>query len=230
MTILNGLKKLALIFTLCMGVILFISYFNIGERNEMLLYNKTILANQIKTTAENIVTRVYLDFRIFDTIFEALLLFVSVIGVSQFSNLSEREQKYFMNTLSPNKYGPSEVIAGSLNIIYPIMLIFGVYVIVSGADGPGGGFQGGAIISAILMVNYLAISKNIIKLELVEKIEKFMYVFILVLVTLFLLNYNTLGIIENRIYLTLMNIFIGAKVFSGFVIIFFYFMGNAHKN
>lgn len=51
--------------------------------NELLLYYKH---NYYKdTAAQNIVTAIYLNYRVYDTLFEALMLLVSVIGIIHFS-------------------------------------------------------------------------------------------------------------------------------------------------
>lgn len=223
-------KKVALSFTILIGLALFISYFNLGQRSESILYLKTISNGIDETAAKNIVTGIYLNYRIFDTLFEALLLLVSVIGVSQFSNLSDREQKYFVEVFSSsNQNSPSEIIGNSLKIVYPIILIFGLYIIVTGSDGPGGGFQGGAIVASIIMCSYLTASKIFIEVDILEKIEKISYVTLLGIVTLFLANYGDIQTIYLRIYLLSMNLFIGIKVFCGFTVIFLHFMGSKNK-
>lgn len=223
-------KKIAFSFTIFAGLILFISYFNLGNRFEPVLYLKTISNAIDETAAENIVTGIYLNYRIFDTLFEALLLLVSVIGVSQFSSLSDREQKYFIETFSSNNQNPSsEIIGTSLKIVYPIIFIFGLYVIITGSNGPGGGFQGGAIIASIIMCSYLTASKLFIEVDILERIEKMVYILILGVVTLLLANYGNLSTIYLKVYLLFMNLFLGIKVFCGFTVIFLHFMGSKDK-
>lgn len=223
-------KKVALSFTVLVGLAIFISYFDLGQRFEPTLYLQTVLNGINETAAENIVTGIYLNYRIFDTLFEALLLLVSVIGVSQFSNLSDREQKYFVEAFSSSsKSKPSEIIGSSLKIVYPIILIFGLYIIVTGSDGPGGGFQGGAIVASIVMCSYLTESKIFIEVDTLEKIEKIAYITLLAVVTLFLANYGNTQTVYLRLYLLFMNLFIGIKVFCGFTVIFLHFMGNKDK-
>lgn len=224
-------KKIAFLFTIFAGLILFISYFNLGERFEPTLYLQTVSNGIADTAAKNIVTGIYLNYRIFDTLFEALLLLVSVIGVSQFSNLSDREQKYFIQNISiGNTNSPSEIIGNSLKIVYPIILLFGIYIVVTGSDGPGGGFQGGAILSSIIMCSYLTSTKIFIKVDTLKKIEKIIYLCILSVVTAFLINYNNLTTFYLRAYLLATNLFIGIKVFCGFTVIFFHFMGVKDKS
>lgn len=49
------------------------------------LYNYYITNCKAETGSINIVTGIYLNYRIFDTLFETLLLLVSVIGIIYFS-------------------------------------------------------------------------------------------------------------------------------------------------
>lgn len=52
-------------------------------------------------------------------------------------------------------YTESQVILTSVKIIAPFTLTYGMFMALHGADGPGGGFQGGAIIGVtILMIAF----------------------------------------------------------------------------
>lgn len=52
-------------------------------------------------------------------------------------------------------YTESQVILTSVKIISPFTLTYGMFMALHGADGPGGGFQGGAIIGVtILMIAF----------------------------------------------------------------------------
>jgi len=53
--------------------------------------------------------------------------------------------------------GMSKIVKTMSNIIFPLILIFGLYVIAHGHLTPGGGFQGGAIVAsgcAMILVAY----------------------------------------------------------------------------
>jgi multicomponent Na+:H+ antiporter subunit B len=51
--------------------------------NEILIYYKNHYFAD--TSAQNAVTAIYLNYRVFDTLFEALMLLISVIGIIHFS-------------------------------------------------------------------------------------------------------------------------------------------------
>ena len=53
--------------------------------------------------------------------------------------------------------GMSKIVKTSVNILFPLTMIFGLYVIAHGHLTPGGGFQGGAIVAsgcAMIVVAY----------------------------------------------------------------------------
>ena len=47
------------------------------------------------------------------------------------------------------------VIREAATVLLPFMMLFGMYVIVHGEDGPGGGFQGGVIVAAAFILHSL---------------------------------------------------------------------------
>ena len=109
--------------------------------------------------------------------------------------------------------------------MHPFILLFGFYIILNGHKTPGGGFQGGAILSAVLMSRYLGSSVQDIKLNILEVLEKIFFVLIIVLPVLFVLwEVKSLLPFMNEFYLVAMNLLIGVKVGCGLSIIFFRFV------
>ena len=49
-------------------------------------------------------------------------------------------------------YIESEVIMSSVRVVAPFVLTFGLYVTFHGADSPGGGFQGGALVGVVVLM------------------------------------------------------------------------------
>jgi multicomponent Na+:H+ antiporter subunit B len=118
-------------------------------------------------------------------------------------------------------------------LLYPVMLLFGLYIILNGHLSPGGGFQGGAIIAtAILILYYIDISKEI-DVHTIITIEKILF---LLLVFISFISFFTRGelmtnfipldggIEIKQIYLYILNIIIGAKVALGLVAVFTSFL------
>ncbi|MGM0605348.1 MAG: MnhB domain-containing protein [Halobacteriota archaeon] len=49
-------------------------------------------------------------------------------------------------------YTESQVIMTTVKVIVPFVLTYGLFTVFHGADSPGGGFQGGAIIAAVVLM------------------------------------------------------------------------------
>lgn len=184
----------------------------------------------LDTGSLNLVTGIYLDYRLFDSIFEAAILLIAVSGVMLISEHSIDEKNA---TFMLDKQKTPELFVTFSRILYPIMLLFGIYVIINGHLSPGGGFQGGAIVAtAILILYYIDITKTV-NVHRVLTIEKFLF---LILVLISSLSFFTRGelftnfipltsdIKYKSIFLTSMNILIGAKVALGLVAIFTAFL------
>lgn len=183
------------------------------------------------TGSTNLVTGIYLDYRLFDSIFEAGILLVAVSGVMWISqhDIEEKNANFMID-----KYKTPELFITFSRLLYPIMLMFGLYVIINGHTSPGGGFQGGAIVAtAILILYYIDITKTI-KVNKILTIEKFLFIGLVLISTISIFtkdgalftNFMSVGATTElkSIYLMILNILIGAKVALGLVAIFTAFL------
>lgn len=119
----------------------------------------------------------------------------------------------------------SYLLKRSMGTAYPFILIFGIYTILNGHITPGGGFQGGAILAALFMVNFLITDTQTINLRTLTHIEKILYVAIVCFAIVFVLYNNpSIPIWLKEMYLILMNVLIGIKVCCGLTVIFFRFV------
>lgn len=113
----------------------------------------------------------------------------------------------------------------TMGTIYPLIIIFGIYVIINGHKSPGGGFQGGAILASAFIIHYLTSDVRNVNLNLFNKVEKALYFCVIVFSIIFVLNLNnSLPLIVKEYYLIIMNILIGIKVFCGLSVVFFRFV------
>lgn len=92
-----------------------------------------------ETGAVNLVTAVLFDYRGFDTLGEATVIFAAVAGVAL---------AFYKETLVLSKTGMSSLAKESMNILTPFIVLLGLYVIFHGHISPGGGFQGGVILAS----------------------------------------------------------------------------------
>jgi len=225
------IKKLSMVLLLVFVLVIFI----ISLVDLETLYNdagKVFFSSNgyFDTGSRNLVTAIYLDYRLFDSLFEAGILLVAVSGVLWISQHKIKEKNA---TFMMDKQKTPELFITFGRLLYPVMLLFGLYIILNGHRSPGGGFQGGAIIAtAILILYYIDISKEI-DVQTIITIEKILF---LLLVSISFLSFFTRGdimtnfiplngdIAYKQIYLYLLNIIIGVKVALGLVAVFTSFL------
>lgn len=119
-----------------------------------------------ETGAVNIVTGMILDYRAFDTLGESHVLFIATCTVLILLRTDKKKGKDSIAEREANDriYEPkNDVILQTVaRILVPPIIIFGIYVILCGHLGPGGGFSGGAVIGAglILYLNAFGFAKT----------------------------------------------------------------------
>ena len=98
-----------------------------------------------KTGAANLVSAIYLEVRLYDTLFELLVFSVAVLGV--------RAHLHRRGTEEPASAIPeSHVIRASADLLFPFLLLLGLYLTAFGHLTPGGGFSGGVVAASGLLL------------------------------------------------------------------------------
>ncbi len=122
-----------------------------------------------ETGAVNIVTGIILDYRGFDTLGESHVLFIAVCTVLLMLSIrGEKDaEKRLLESDYEQRFEPDHdvILQSAARILTPLTLVFGLYIIFNGHLSPGGGFSGGAILGAGLILYQNAFGY--------EKIEKF---------------------------------------------------------
>lgn len=179
-----------------------------------------------ETGATNAVAGIYLNYRVFDTLFEALMLMVSVMEVINVSWANRHEDQYQFEPDDMNRENNSEIVVRMVGIIYPFVVLIGLYVILNGHVSPGGGFQGGSILATALISRYLVYPNFDIDLNMIERLEKILFFFIILVpvVYVFMQIQPDNTYLSHQVYMIIMNSLIGLKVFSGLSIIFYRFV------
>jgi len=148
-----------------------------------------------ETSVPNIVTAVLADYRGFDTMFETAVIFgagvVCFILLRTFKK-EEPKERLYRHTLTDitirlkddekmpsvldeferidTQWTPYDLIIKTVcRILIPFIQLFALYVIAHGHHSPGGGFQGGVILGASIIL--LAISQNL-RIALIKMNEK----------------------------------------------------------
>ena len=101
------------------------------------------------TGAVNVVTGMILNYRAFDTFGATCVLFIATTCVMVLL-MKEEEKIRSDKSMNDRLYEPkNDIILQKIAfILVPLIFIFGIYVILNGHLSPGGGFSGGAIIGA----------------------------------------------------------------------------------
>ncbi len=133
------------------------------DNNEVV--ERYITKGMEETGAVNIVTGIILDYRAFDTFGEACVLFVAVTCVMILLRVDTKSDSLSMPSDENDRiYEPKNdtILQKTAKILVPIIMLFGVYIILNGHLSPGGGFAGGAIIGAglILYLNAFGFKKT----------------------------------------------------------------------
>ncbi|MDE6664124.1 MAG: hypothetical protein K2K46_12405 [Lachnospiraceae bacterium] len=118
-----------------------------------------------ETGSVNIVTGMILDYRAFDTLGESHVLFIATCTVLILLRKDRKKDEHGNNIdVSDRIYEPKNdvILQTAARVLVPPIIIFGIYVVLGGHLGPGGGFSGGAIIGAglILYLNAFGFKKT----------------------------------------------------------------------
>ena len=120
--------------------------------------------NANSTESANAVTSVVTYFRGFDTLGEVTILFLSIFGIGL--GLDGYRDKFNIFAYE------NSLLKIAVDTLFPLIVLFGVYVIVHGHLSPGGGFQGGVIIASAFLLMFLAKSNDFsLKHNLLELAE-----------------------------------------------------------
>ena len=107
------------------------------------------------TGAVNIISGIILDFRGFDTLGESHVLFIAACTVLLLLHLpqgddpdslrmrmaAESDDRHFEPRHDP-------ILQGGAQLLVPLLIVFGAYILLNGHLSPGGGFSGGAVLGA----------------------------------------------------------------------------------
>ena len=107
------------------------------------------------TGAVNIISGIILDFRGFDTLGESHVLFIAACTVLLLLHLpqgddpdslrmrmaAESDDRHFEPRHDP-------ILQGGARVLVPLLIVFGAYILLNGHLSPGGGFSGGAVLGA----------------------------------------------------------------------------------
>lgn len=125
----------------------------------------------------NMVTAVNFDYRGFDTLGEEFMLVAAVTGTivllrgRRGEKVSDKPGRVGRRPIPPR----SEAVILACRLFFPVLLVFGLYVVMHAQLTPGGGFQGGVIIASSTLLLYLGESyrawKSYLEATLFDAVE-----------------------------------------------------------
>ena len=114
-----------------------------------------------ETGAPNIVSGMILTYRAFDTFGETNVLFIATCCVMILLMIDDAilKKQVLMND---RRFEPKNdaILQGVASVLCPIIFIFGIYIILNGHLSPGGGFSGGSVMGAGLILYVAAFGFN----------------------------------------------------------------------
>ena len=110
------------------------------------------VANASATGLANPVTNVLMAFRAMDTMLEKVVLLLAIVGVWSLAS----DQAWPGRPGPRHEADPRGVLAFLARLLPPVGIVAGIYILWTGADHPGGAFQGGAILAAMWLLVIMA--------------------------------------------------------------------------
>ncbi len=105
----------------------------------------------VETSVPNMVTAVLADYRGYDTLFETVVIFtagIAIFGILRVTRSERSLRRQVHSGLAP----PDLVVQTTCRLLVPVIQLFALYVLAHGHHSPGGGFQGGVIFGASLIL------------------------------------------------------------------------------
>lgn len=223
-----GILAILLVSAFCVLLLLTVDYHGARGGTD----NPYLAAGASETGAVNLVSGIYLNYRLYDSLFELLIFSIAVLGVRFYLN-AEKNTK-------PNvaRVAESPVVRIAADLLFgPIMLI-GVYLIVFGHLSPGGGFSGGAVGGTGLLLCAAALGAEVVARRFHEQIIEQIEWGILLLIIMFagapvlfgrlpltdLLPLGQAGALLSGGTIPIYNALIGIKVFIGTWVVIYSFI------
>lgn len=103
--------------------------------------------------AHNLVTGVLLNYRAIDTFGEVTVIFTALIAVLAAAASGRRANSATFDRDRRSARVPvSPVVSFVVRLMAPFIAVFALFVMLKGHESPGGGFQGGVVLGAMLIL------------------------------------------------------------------------------
>lgn len=102
--------------------------------------------------AENLVTGVLLNYRALDTFGEVVVIFAALLAVLAVARTAGAAGDESGRSDGPGAITVSPVVSHVVRLMAPFIAAFALFVMITGDVLPGGGFQGGVVLGAMLVL------------------------------------------------------------------------------
>jgi len=222
-----GIGAVVLVLAFCGVLLVFFAYRGSDESAGWDYINRGV----DDTGAVNLVSAIYLNYRLYDTLFEILVFSVAVLGVRFY--LTDQRASDVVEGVPE-----SHVVRRSADLLFPLILIFALYLVVFGHLSPGGGFSGGVVAGSGLLLCSVALGAEVVARRFHERVlERLEWTALLAILLLALLPLlvgrpalydllprGTPGRVASGGSVILYNLLIGFKVFVGTWVIIHFFI------
>ena len=111
-----------------------------------------VVSNAGATGLGNAVTNVLMAFRGMDTMLEKVVLLLAIVGVWSLAS----DRAWGGRPGPRHQADPNGVLAFLARLLPPAGIVVGIYILWTGADHPGGAFQGGAVLASMWLLVIMA--------------------------------------------------------------------------
>ncbi len=151
--------SILLLIVLLIGAVAMPAFAAPGNPTDNEVVRRYVGSAEEETGAENVIAGMILNYRGFDTFGESCVLFLAVCCVMLL--LWATNDKIKAEAKACEKTAPRDaILATNAKMILPCILCFGMCVLFNGHVSPGGGFSGGSILGAALILFAVAFGSD----------------------------------------------------------------------
>ena len=151
-----------MLIVLLIGAVALPTFAEPGNPTDNEVVHRYVGSAEEETGAENVIAGMILNYRGFDTFGESCVLFLAVCCVMLL--LWATNDKIKAEAKACEKTAPDDVILQNVaKLLLPCVLCFGMCVLFNGHVSPGGGFSGGSILGAALILFAVAFGADSVR-------------------------------------------------------------------
>lgn len=140
-----------MVIMLCLSIVTFPAYGDVNNPTNNEVVERYVGSAHEETGAENVIAGMILNYRGFDTFGESCVLFLALCCVTQLLWATDDKIKA-EGEKSKREAKPDLILSQCGKLIVPFVLVFGICILFNGHISPGGGFSGGSVLGASLIL------------------------------------------------------------------------------